>query len=36
MLEDPETMREIKEALRDYKKGKGKTLEEVEKELGLK
>lgn len=35
VLSDPETMREIAEALEDYKKGGGKTLEEVEKELGL-
>ena len=35
VLSDPETMREIAEGLEDYKKGRGKTLEKVKKELGL-
>tara|TARA_Y100000310_G_C20590956_1_gene767944 strand:+ start:91 stop:348 length:258 start_codon:yes stop_codon:yes gene_type:complete len=35
VLSDPETMREIAEALEQYNKGEGQTLEEVEKELGL-
>lgn len=35
VLSDPETMRELAEALEDYRKGGGKPLEDVEKELGL-
>jgi len=34
-LSDPETMRDIAEALENYEKGEGKTLEEIEKELKL-
>ena len=35
VLSDPETMRDIAEALEEYEKGRGKTLELVEKELGM-
>jgi len=36
LLSDPETMRDITEALDEYNKGKrGKTLEQVKKELRL-
>jgi len=35
VLSDPDTMREIAQSLEDYKKGRGKTLDLVEKELGL-
>jgi predicted CopG family antitoxin len=35
ILSDPETMRDIAEALEDYKKGRGKPLREIEKELEL-
>jgi len=36
VLSDPETMREIAEGLEDYEKGKkGKTLEQIKKELNL-
>lgn len=36
VLSDPETMRDIAEALENYNKNGGKPLEELEKELGLK
>lgn len=35
VLSDPETMRDIAEALEDYKRGKGIPLREVEKRLKL-
>lgn len=35
VLSDPETMRNIAEALEDYKQGKGKSLRAIEKELEL-
>jgi len=35
ILSDPETMRDIARGLEDYKKGKFKTLEEVEEKLDL-
>lgn len=35
IMSDPETMRNIAEGLEDYRQGKFKTLEQVEKELGL-
>ena len=35
ILSDPETMRDIAEALEDYEKGKGKTLKQLRKELGV-
>ena len=35
ILSDPETMRNIADGLEDYRKGKFKTLEQVEKELNL-
>ena len=35
VLSDPETMRNIAEALEDYQKGKGKSLRAIEKELEL-
>jgi len=35
VLSDPEAMRDIAQGLEDYEKGKGTTLEEFKKELGL-
>ena len=35
VMSDPETMRDIAEGLEEFRNGKGKTLEQVEKELGL-
>ncbi|MCX6746550.1 MAG: hypothetical protein NTU63_00245 [Candidatus Pacearchaeota archaeon] len=35
VLSDSETMKDIAEALEQFERGKGKTLEQVEKELGL-
>jgi len=35
VLSDPEAMRNIAEALEEFEKGGGKSLREVEKELGL-
>jgi len=35
IMSDPQTMRNIAEGLEDYEKGRTKTLEEVEEELGL-
>jgi len=35
ILSDPETMRDIAKGLEDYEKGKGTTLKEFKKELGL-
>ena len=35
ILSDPETMRDIAEALEEYKRGKGKTLAQIEKELRI-
>ena len=35
IMSDPEAMREIAEALDSFKAGKGKSLEQIEKELGI-
>lgn len=35
VLSDPETMRDIAKALRDFKNGKGKTLKQIEQEIGI-
>ena len=35
VMSDPEAMREIAEALENYEKGRGKTLRQLEKELGI-
>jgi predicted transcriptional regulator len=35
ILSDPETMRDIAEALEEYEKGKGKDFSEIKKELRL-
>ncbi len=35
IISDPEAMREIAEGIEDYNKGKGKTLAQLEKELGI-
>lgn len=35
VMSEPETMREIAGAIEDYSKGRFKTLEQVEKELGI-
>ena len=35
VLSDPETMRDIAKALEDYGQGKGKTLNQIEKEIGI-
>lgn len=36
ILSDPETLRDIAEAMQEFEQGKGETLEEVEKSLGIK
>ncbi|MCX6741806.1 MAG: hypothetical protein NTX24_01355 [Candidatus Pacearchaeota archaeon] len=36
ILSDPETLREIAEGIQEFEQGKGKTLEEVEKKLGIR
>ncbi len=35
VLSDPQTMRDMAEALEDYKRGRGKSLSAIEKELRL-
>lgn len=35
ILSDPETLRDIADALDEYKQGKGKSLKQIEKELKL-
>lgn len=35
VLSNPETMRDIAKALRDYREGKGKTLHQIEREIGI-
>lgn len=35
IISDPEAMREIAEALEDYEAGRGKTLKQLRKELGV-
>ena len=35
IISDPEAIREIAEALDDYKAGKGKTLKQLRKEFGV-
>jgi len=35
IMSDPEAMREIAQALEDYDRGRGKTLKQLEKELGI-
>jgi len=36
VLSDPDTLRDIAEAMQQFEQGKGKTLGEVEKELNIK
>ena len=35
VLSDPETMRELAEAISEFKSGKGKTIEQLKKELKI-
>lgn len=35
VLSDPETMRDIAKALREYREGKGKNLHQIEQEIGM-